>query len=100
MRIREGDKWKTAFCTKYGHFEYQVMPYGFSNISTSFQGYINKILAEKLDIFVVIYLNDILIYTEDLGQPHVKEVQWVLEQLWKHGLSANLKKCRFHEDEV
>ena len=100
MRIREGDEWKTAFRTRYGHFEYQVMPFGLSNTPASFQGYINKILAEKLDIFVIVYLDDILIYTEDPGQPHVDAVRWVLEQLRKHGLFANLKKCRFHQDEV
>ena len=100
MRIQEGDEWKTAFCTRYGHFQYQVMPFALSNASASFQGYINKILAEKLDIFVVVYLDDILIYTEDPGRPHVEAVRWVLEQLRKHGLYANLKKCRFHEDEV
>ncbi len=67
MRIREDDKWKTAFRTRFSHFEYQVMPFGLSNALTSFQGYINKILAEKLDIFVVMYLDDILIYTKDPG---------------------------------
>ena len=76
------------------------MPFGLSNAPASFQGYINKILAEKLDIFVIVYLDDILIYTEDLGQPHVDAVRWVLEQLRRHGLFANLKKCRFHQDEV
>ncbi len=76
------------------------MPFGFSNAPASFQGYINNILAEKLDIFIVVYLDDILIYIEDPGQPHVKAVQWVLEQLQKNGLYANLKKCQFHEDEV
>ena len=100
MRIREGDEWKTAFRTRYGHFEYQVMPFGLSNAPASFQGYINKILAEKLDIFVIVYLDDILVYTEDPGQPHVDAVRWVLEQLRRHGLFANLKKCRFHQDEV
>ena len=45
MKIREGDEWKTAFRTRYGHFEYQVMPFGLSNTSASFQGYIMKILA-------------------------------------------------------
>ena len=76
------------------------MPFGFSNAPASFQGYINKILAEKLDIFVIVYLDNILIYTEDSGQPHVEAVRWVLEQLRKHGLFANLKKCRFHQDGV
>ena len=100
MRIKEGDKWKTAFRTRYGHFEYQVMPFRLSNAPASFQGYINKILAEKLDIFVIVYLDDILIYTEDPGQGHVEAVRWVLDVLRRHGLFANLKKCRFHKDEV
>ena len=74
MRIREGDEWKTAFRTRYGHFEYQVMPFGLTNAPASFQGYINKILAEKLDIFVIVYLDDILIYTKDDGDGHVAAV--------------------------
>ncbi len=76
------------------------MLFGFSNAPASFQGYINKILTEKLDIFVVVYLDDSLIYTEDPRQFHIEAVRWVLEQLWKYGLYANLKKCWFHEDEV
>ena len=67
MRIKEGDKWKTVFRTRYGHFKYQVMPFGLSNTPASFQGYINRILAEKLNIFVIVYLDDIFIYTEDQG---------------------------------
>lgn len=100
MRIREGNEWKTAFRTRYGHFEYQVMPFGHSGAPASFQGYVNKILAEKLDIFVIVYLDDILIYTEDPDQPHAEVIRWVLDQLQKHGLFANLKKCRSHQDEV
>ncbi len=76
------------------------MPFELSNTPASFQGYINNILAEKLDIFVVVYLDDILVYTKDPGQPHVDAVRWVLEQLQKHGLYANLKKCQFQEDDV
>ena len=74
MRIREGDEWKTAFQTRYGYFEYQVMPFGLSNTPVNFQGYVNKILAEKLDVFVIVYLDDILIYTENAGQGHVEAV--------------------------
>ena len=100
MRIREGDEWKTAFRTRYGHFEYQVMPFGLTNTPATFQGYINKILAEKLDVFVIVYLDDIFIYTEDESEGHVQAVRWVLDQLRKFSLYANLKKCRFHQEEI
>ena len=100
MRIREGDEWKTAFRTRYDHFKYQVMPFGLSNASASFQSYVNKILAKKLDEVVIGYLDEILIYTKDLGQGHIEAVQWVLKNFWKHGLHANLKKCRLDKDEV
>ena len=76
------------------------MPFGLSNAPATFQGYVNKILAEKLDIFVIVYLDDILIYTEDPGQPHVEAVRWVLDQLRKYLLFANLKKCHFHQDKI
>ena len=100
MRIWEGNEWKTAFRIRYTHFEYQVMPFRLFNVLASFQDYINKILAEKLDIFVVVYLDDILIYTKDPSQPHVDAIRWVLEQLRKHSLYANLKKCWFYKNEV
>lgn len=99
MRICEGHGWKTAFRSWYGHFKYQVLYFGRSNAPASFHDYINKILAE-IDVFVVVYLDDILIYTEDLGQGQVEAVQCVLDILWKHSLFAYLKKCRFHKDEV
>ena len=76
------------------------MPFGLTNVPASFHGYINKILAEKLDIFVIVYLDDILIYTDDNGDSHVTAIWWVLEQLRKFSLYANLKKCRFHQEEV
>ena len=81
MRITEKNKWKTAFRTRYGHFEYQVMPFGLTNAPATFQGYINKILAEKLVVFVIVYLDDILIYIESEGKKHVQAVPWVLDQL-------------------
>ncbi len=65
MRIQKDDKWKTAFHTRYGHFEYQVMLFGLSNAPASFQGYINMIFTKKLDIFVIVYLDDILIHGEN-----------------------------------
>ncbi len=55
------------------------MPFGLSNTLASFQSYINKIFIKQLDIFVVVYLDDILIYTKNPGQPYVDAVRWVLE---------------------
>ncbi len=76
------------------------MPFGLSNAPASFQGYINKILVEKLDVFVIVYLDHILIYKDDSKQAHIDAVRWVLDILRKNGLFANLKKCRFHKDKV
>ena len=100
MRICEGNEWKTAFWTRYDHFKYQVMPFGLSNIPATFQGYVNKILAEKFDIFIIVYLDDILIYTKDLRQPYIEAINWVLDHIQKYSLFVNLKKSRFHQDEV
>ena len=86
----------SIFRTRYSHFKYQVMPFGLSNALASFQCYINKILTKNLDVFVIVYLDNILIYTENERHSHVKAVQWVLDLLQKNGLFANLKKCRFY----
>lgn len=75
MKIKEGDEWKTAFKTQYSLFEYQIMPFGLSNALISFQDYSNKILAEKLNTFVIIYLDDIFTYTEDGGQSYAETIQ-------------------------
>ena len=100
VRIKEGDEWKTALRTPYGHLDYQVMSFGISNAPASFQGYINKILAEKLNIFVIVYLDDIFIYTEGPGQGYTEAICSVLQVLRKQGLFGNLKKYRFHKGEV
>ncbi len=76
------------------------MPFVLTNIPAIFQNYINKILAEELDIFLIVYFDDILIYTKSKGKKHMEAVQWVLEQLQKHLLYAKLKKCQFHQEEV
>ena len=55
------------------------MLFGLSNAPTSFQSYINKISTKKFDIFIVVYLDNILIYTEDARQSHVEAIQWILE---------------------
>ena len=74
MRIKEGDEWKTVFKTEYDHFKYRIMLFGLSNAPTSFQGYIYKILFKKLDIFVIIYLYDMFIYTKNLSQAYIDAI--------------------------
>ena len=76
------------------------MPFGLLNVPASFQIYINKILAKKLDVFVIVYLNDILIYTKDGNQAYVNAVWWILKKLRKYGLFANLKKYCFYKNKV
>jgi hypothetical protein len=85
VRMREGDEWKTAFRTRYGLFESLVMPFGLTNAPATFQHFINDVLAPFLDIFATAYLDDILIYSDNLEEhrDHVKQILTVLE---KNGL--------------
>lgn len=95
VRIREGDEWKTAFNTPTGHYEYQVMPFGLVNAPAVFQAFINDVLREMLNIFVFVYLDDILIFSRNL-QEHIQHVRQVLTQLLKHKLFVKLEKSEFH----
>jgi hypothetical protein len=97
--IKKGDEWKTAFRTRYGHFEYLVMPFGLTNAPATFQAYINKALAGLLDEFCVVYLDDILIYS-NTREEHARHVRVVLDRLRKHALFASRKKCKFFTDSV
>lgn len=99
IRIQEGDEWKTAFRTRYGHFEYTVMPFGLCNAPATFQSYINEALAGLVDVFCVVYLDDILVYSER-EEDHPEHVRQVLERLRQYKLYANLKKCHFNTKEV
>jgi hypothetical protein len=65
IRIKEGDEWKTAFRTRYGHFEYTVMPFGLANAPATFQAYVNRALAGLIDTSLMVYLDNILIFSKD-----------------------------------
>jgi hypothetical protein len=99
IRIAKGDEWKTAFRTRYGLFEYLVMPFGLCNAPGTFQAMINKVLQELLDEGVIVYIDDILIYSED-EETHVVLVKKVLEKLRINHLCASIKKSVFHAPEV
>jgi hypothetical protein len=99
LRIRPGDEWKTTFRTRYGHFEYTVMPFGLTNASAVFQHLMNDIFWEYMDKFVVVYLDDILIFSKD-QESHDKHVRLVLATLREHGLYAKMEKCEFNKSLV
>ena len=84
----EGDEWKTTFCTRYGHFKYSVIPFGLTSASVVFQHMMNDIFWEYLDHFVVIYLDDILIYSKN-EKEHEHHVHLVLKKLQERGLYAS-----------
>jgi len=95
IRIKKGDEWKTAFRTRYGQYEYKGMPFGLVNAPATFQRMMNKILREFLDQGVVVYLDDILIYSKTHAE-HVAMVKKVLSRLMEHQLAVFIKKSEFH----
>ncbi|QRV92223.1 Transposon Ty3-G Gag-Pol polyprotein [Ceratobasidium sp. AG-Ba] len=99
VRIKEGDEWKTAFKTRYGLFKYLVMPFGLTNAPATFQHFMNNIFRDILDVYVIIYLDDILVFSKN-KEDHEKHVREVLSWLQKHNLYCNLAKCFFSVKEI
>jgi len=99
VRIALGDEWKTTFHTRYESYEWLVMPFGLTNAPAAFQRFVNTIFADMLDVCIVVYLDDILIYSKDM-ESHQQHVREVLRRLWLHGLFAKPEKCEFHSDSV
>ena len=99
IRIKKKDEWKIAFRTRFEHFEYLIMSFELTNASTTFQTYINNVLRKYLDKFVIVYLNDILIYFKT-KKKHVRHVQKVLEVMKRINLRVKLEKSEFHKKEV
>ena len=92
--IAEGDELKTAFRTCYGSFEWRVMPFGLTNAPAAFQRFINSIFADLLNVCVVVYLDDILIYSNS-PEEHSCHVREVLRRLREQNLFCSLPKCEF-----
>ena len=95
VRMKEDDEWKTVFKTEFELFEYTIMSFGLKNASATFQTIISEILRKYLKDFVIIYLNDITIYSNRLKE-HKSHVRKVLKVLQKTELKLKLKKCKFH----
>ena len=98
LRIQERDVWKTDFRTRYGHYDYKVMPFGLVNAPATFQAMMNTILRDFLDHGVVVYLDDILIYSEN-EEEHIPLVKKVLAQLEEYDLAVSTTKSVFHVTE-
>ncbi|KAF8760104.1 hypothetical protein RHS01_02258 [Rhizoctonia solani] len=94
-RVKAGNKWKTAFRTKYGLYKSLVMTFGLTNAPASFQHFMNNLFKDLLDVCVIIYLNDILIYSKD-DTSHTQHIHEVLQCLMENQLFCKASKCTFH----
>ena len=99
VRIADSDECKTVFRTRYGSFEWSVMPFGLTNAPVAFQRFMNDIFSDLLDVCVIIYLDDILVYSNNMSKHH-RHVKEVLKRLHKAGLYAKAEKCEFHSELV
>jgi hypothetical protein len=99
LRIRPSDIPKTAFITKYGLYEFTVMSFGLTNAPTFFMNLMNSVFMDYLDKFMVVFIDDILIYSQS-EEKHADHLRMVLQRLREHQLYAKLTKCEFWIDEV
>ncbi|MBW0536979.1 hypothetical protein O181_076694 [Austropuccinia psidii MF-1] len=97
--MKEGDEHLTAFKTKYGSYEYSVMPFWLTNSPASFQTLVNDIFKDLLDVYVVVYLDDIMVFSTS-EEEHVIHVSTVHSRLRANNLLAKASKCLFHVSSV
>src|SRR6266496_3551504 len=99
IAIKLKDRYKTAFRTRYGHYEFNVMPFGLTNAPATFQTLMNDIFRDLLDVCVIVYLDDILVYSRN-KEEHEQHLQQVLQRLKDNQLYAKLSKCTFFANSI
>ena len=99
LRIKDADVHKMAFRTRYGHYEFLVMPFGLTNAPAAFMDLMNHVFRPYVDRFVVVFIDDILVYSKD-REDHDTHLRVVLETLRKEQLYAKMSKCEFWLREV
>ncbi len=99
IRIKEEDEWKTVFRTRLEHYEYLIMSFDLINVSVTFQIFVNNVLRRYLNQFVIVYLNDILVYSKTKKE-HVQHVKKILQTLKKADLRIKSEKSEFHVQSV
>ena len=94
VRIKAGDEYKTAFRTQFGHFQFRVLPFGLCNAPATFQRLMNDIFRQHLNRFVLVYLDDVLVFSRHPDE-HIKHLRTVLQILRQNQLYIKLSKCEF-----
>ena len=99
LRIKENDISKTAFRTRFGHYEFVVVPFGLTNATAVFMSLMNSVFRNYLDHFVQVFLDDILIYSKN-EKEHEEHLRLVLTCLREHKLFGKLSKCSFFQKDI
>ena len=99
LRVQDSDVPKTTFRTRYEHYEFLVMPFGLTNAPEDFMDLMNRVFQPYLDRFVIVFINDILVYSGS-SEEHLEHLRIVLQTLRERQLYAKLSKCQFWLDRV